>query len=94
MLFGFSSGGFIGMGPSLIAQISELREIGRRSGTAFAVQSFGSLTGSPIAGAIAAHQNGDFLGLQLFCGATMVASAIAYVAARWAQVGFTVAKKI
>ena len=94
ILFGFSSGGFIGMSPSLIAQISEIREIGLRTGTAFAVQSFGSLTGSPIAGAIATQQHGDFLGLKIFCGVTMFASWIAYILARWVLVGSKLVQKV
>ncbi|KAF5499051.1 MFS transporter asaE [Colletotrichum fructicola] len=72
VIFGFSSGGFISLAPALIAQISDIRQIGIRTGTAFAVQSFGALTGSPIAGAIVASQGGSFLGLQLFCGETIV----------------------
>jgi MFS family permease len=95
LLFGFSSGGFIGLGPTLIAQISDIRQIGVRTGTAFAVQSFGALTGSPIAGAIVASQGGkDYLGLQLFCGLTMLVSVFIFIAARWVQVGPTIKKKI
>lgn len=92
VLFGFSSGGFISLGPALIAQISDIRQIGARTGAAFAVQSFGALTGSPIGGAIVTAQNGDFLGLQLFCGFTMLASVVGFVAARWVQVGFNVCR--
>lgn len=94
ILFGFSSGGFIGIGPTLIAQISDIRHIGVRTGTSFAVQSFGALAGSPIAGAIVAAQNGSFLGLQLFCGCSMLVSVALFVAARWVQVGPTLKKKV
>ena len=94
ILFGFSSGGFIGLAPTLIAQVSDIRQIGVRVGTSFAVQSFGALTGSPIAGAIVDSQNGDFWGLQLFCGLTMVVSVVAFVAGRWTLVGWTVWKKV
>ncbi len=76
VLYGFSTGGFIGLGPSLIAQISDIRQIGVRTGTFFAAQAFGSLTGSPIGGAITSAQSGDFMGLQLFSGLAMVASAV------------------
>ncbi len=92
VLYGISSGSFVSVAPSLIAQISEIRDIGLRTGTAFAVQSFGSLTGSPIAGAIAAREDGNFLGLQLFCGVSMVASTIVYVIARWKLAGFQFVK--
>lgn len=92
IIFGFSSGGFISLAPTLIAQISDLSQIGARVGAAFAIQSFGSLTGSPIGGAIVNAQDGDYLGLQLFCGFTMLAGAIVYFAARWSQVRFKVVK--
>lgn len=92
VLFGFSSGGFISLGPTLIAQISDIRQIGVRTGTAFAVQSFGALTGSPIAGAITSAEGGSFLGLQLFCGCAMAASVAVYVMARTVQVGLKVTK--
>ncbi|KAH9229789.1 hypothetical protein K456DRAFT_569296 [Colletotrichum gloeosporioides 23] len=87
VIFGFSSGGFISLAPALIAQISDIRQIGIRTGTAFAVQSFGALTGSPIAGAIVASQEGNFLGLQLFCGFAMLAAVGVFIAARTVQVG-------
>ncbi|KAJ9133406.1 Major facilitator superfamily transporter [Pleurostoma richardsiae] len=93
ILFGFSSGGFISLAPTCIAQISDIRQIGVRTGTAFAVQSFGALTGSPIAGAILSAQGGtSYLGLQLFCGCTMAASVVVFIAARTLQVGMKLKK--
>ncbi|KPM39568.1 hypothetical protein AK830_g7018 [Neonectria ditissima] len=79
--FGFACGGFTSLGPTLVAQISDIRQIGIRTGTAFAVQSFGALTGSPIASAIVESQGGDYLGLKVFCGISMLASAVVYVVA-------------
>jgi MFS family permease len=87
VLFGFSSGGYIGIAPTLVAQISDIRQIGVRTGTAFACQAIGALIGSPIAGAIVQSQGGKFIGLQLFCGITMAASVVVYLAARQAIVG-------
>ncbi|ATY64058.1 Major facilitator superfamily general substrate transporter [Cordyceps militaris] len=91
-LFGFSSGGFISLAPTLIAQVSDIRFIGTRVGTAFAVMAFGALTGSPIGGAIVSRQHGDYIGLQVFCGVAMVAGFFFLVAARYAQVGFKITK--
>lgn len=88
IVFGFTSGGFIGLSPTIIAQISDISKIGTRTGAAFAMQSFGGLTGAPIAGAIVSRQGGDYLGLQLFCGLTMMAAALVFVGARYMQVGF------
>ncbi|KAK3319545.1 major facilitator superfamily domain-containing protein [Cercophora scortea] len=94
IIFGFASGGFISLGPALIAQISDIRQIGVRTGAAFAVTSLGALTGSPIAGAIVSSRHGDYLGLQLFCGMTMVGAVLVFLIARWVQVGFVVNKKV
>ena len=94
VLFGFSSGGFVSLGPTLIAQISDIRQIGARTGAAFAVQAFGALTGSPIAGAITTAENGSFLGLQLFCGFTMVASVTVFFVARVILAGPSIKKKV
>jgi MFS family permease len=94
VLYGFSSGAFVSMGPSLIAQISPIREIGVRSGTFFLFVAIGGLTGNPIGGALVSRDSGGYLYLQLFCGLTMTAGALGYVAARWAQCGFKVLKVI
>lgn len=85
--FGFLSSGLTSIGPTLIAQISDIREIGARTGTAFAFQSFGALTGSPIASAIVDARGGDYLGLQLFCGFSILASAGVFASARYVQAG-------
>ncbi|KAF4989419.1 hypothetical protein FGRMN_9144 [Fusarium graminum] len=88
VIFGFSSGGYISLVPALVAQLSDIRQIGTRVGAAFAIASFGALTGSPIAGAIVSSQDGDYLGLKLFCGCAMGAGCTAFVVARHVQVGF------
>lgn len=91
-LFGFASGGFISLAPTLIAQISDIRYIGSRVGTGFAIMAFGSLTGSPIGGAIVTKQHGQYIGLQLFTGVAMVIGFVIMIAARFAQVGFKITK--
>ncbi|KAK1493243.1 riboflavin transporter MCH5 [Colletotrichum tamarilloi] len=92
--FGFLSSGLTSIGPTLIAQISDIREIGARTGTAFAFQSFGALTGSPIASAIVDARGGDYLGLQLFCGFSILASAGVFASARYVQAGGFELKKV
>ncbi|KAI1086677.1 MFS general substrate transporter [Rostrohypoxylon terebratum] len=91
-VFGFASGGFISLLPAVVAQISDLRDIGTRTGIAFFFAALGALTGSPIGGAIVAEQGGKFLGLQLFCGIVMTASMVWFVAARALQAGFRITK--
>ncbi|KAL7619469.1 hypothetical protein AAE478_010008 [Parahypoxylon ruwenzoriense] len=91
-VFGFASGGFISLLPAVVAQISDLREIGTRTGIAFFFAALGALTGSPIGGAIVSAQHGSFLGLQLFCGCVMTVSMFWFVASRALQVGFRFTK--
>ncbi|KAI1056745.1 hypothetical protein LB507_001507 [Fusarium sp. FIESC RH6] len=84
--FGFGSGGYVSIFPGCVAQISPMEEIGMRIGLASLVNAFGALTGSPLGGALIS--GGDsFLGLQLFCGCTMIASVFVYGAARYVQIG-------
>lgn len=89
--FGFGSGGYVSIFPACVAQISSLAEIGTRIGLAALVNGFGALTGSPLGGALILKDPNDettkYLGLQLFCGCTMVASVVAYGAARYMQAG-------
>ncbi|KAI0468232.1 monocarboxylate permease-like protein [Xylaria cf. heliscus] len=91
-IYGFTSGGFISLIPAIIAQISDLREIGTRSGVLLLVGSLGSLTGSPIAGAIVSAQNGGYLGLKLFNGFTLLLGAIFLILSRTVQVKFKMVK--
>lgn len=94
VLFGFVSGSFISMSPTLIAQISDIRQIGVRMGLAYSIQSFGALTGSPIAGALVNAMGGSYLGLQLFCGLTMGVGVLFYIAARHAYGGRRLLERI
>ncbi|RAK90413.1 MFS general substrate transporter [Aspergillus costaricaensis CBS 115574] len=87
ILYGLFSGSFISLAPTLVAQISDIREIGTRQGTCFVFQLFGALTGSPIAGAIVARQRGGLLGLQVFCGVAFLAALLGYVLVRGRLVG-------
>jgi len=88
ILYGFTSGAFVSLGPALIAQVSPIREIGVRNGTFFLFVSIAGLTGNPIGGALVGQNHGDYLYLQIFCGTTMVVGTLIYVAARWVQCGF------
>ncbi|KAI2631497.1 MFS general substrate transporter [Hypomontagnella submonticulosa] len=91
-VFGFASGGFISLLPAVVAQISDIREIGTRSGIAFFTSALGALTGSPIGGAIVNSNGGSFLGLQIFCGVVMSTAMLWFVGSRFFQVGFKFTK--
>ncbi|KAF2753018.1 MFS general substrate transporter [Pseudovirgaria hyperparasitica] len=81
-LYGFSSGAFVAMIPALVAQISDVSEIGVRLGTNMMVVSLAALTGNPISGALITANNGGFLYLQVFCGLTLFVGGCLFIAAR------------
>ncbi|OJJ49156.1 hypothetical protein ASPZODRAFT_59824 [Penicilliopsis zonata CBS 506.65] len=94
-LYGFSSGAFISLGPALIAQISDIRKMGVRNGTFFAIISIAALTGSPIGGALVPDVLTDsYDKLQIFCGVTMLAGTVFFAVARVLVGGPQLLKKV
>ncbi|PGH26608.1 hypothetical protein AJ80_01737 [Polytolypa hystricis UAMH7299] len=94
VLYGFSSGAFVSLAPALVAQISDVRKIGVRTGTMFATVSIGALTGNPIGGAlIPDHSHSSLWKMQLFGGMTMAAGAVFFILARVKVTGWTLWKK-
>ncbi|KAI1352061.1 monocarboxylate permease-like protein [Xylaria sp. FL0043] len=91
-VYGFTSGAFISLAPAVIAQISDLRQIGARSGVLLFVSSLGALTGSPVGGAIVTAEHGEYLGLKLFTGLTISLAAVFLVIARAVQVKFRIVR--
>ena len=79
-LYGFSSGGFVSLGPAIVAQISNLEELGTRLGTYFAIISIAALISNPIGGALVPNPATDpFWKLQLFASVMMAAGSTGYV---------------
>jgi MFS family permease len=93
-LYGVASGTTLSILPALVAQISDVRELGLRTGTLYAISSFGVLVGSPIAGAIVTAENGGFSGLKIFAGVTILCGAVFTIFSRYSLVGFAIRKKI
>ncbi|OJJ98031.1 hypothetical protein ASPACDRAFT_53556 [Aspergillus aculeatus ATCC 16872] len=93
-LYGFSSGTAVSLAPALVAQISEIREIGVRSGTYFFLVSFAALTGTPIAGALLPDPlHGSYLKLNVFCAVVMCSGVGFYCLAKlWISEGRVVRK--
>ncbi|KAE8308544.1 major facilitator superfamily domain-containing protein [Aspergillus transmontanensis] len=81
-LFGLSSGTYTAISPALVAQISDIREIGTRSGTMYACMSVAALTGSPIGGALISAAGGSYWKLQVFTGIMLAMGTIFYITAR------------
>ena len=93
-LYGFSSGAFVGMIPACIAQISDIRQIGVRTGTLFACVSIAALCGNPVGGALLSGNGGDFSHLQIFCGVIIIAGSMVYLAVRYVLVGWKFMVKV
>lgn len=87
-LYGFFSGACVSLGPAVVGQISEIKQIGVRTGTVYAFVAIAALTGSPIAGALVTRKHGEFEYLQVFCGVTMFAGTALFFAACAMKVGF------
>ncbi|KAH8646251.1 monocarboxylate permease-like protein [Xylariales sp. PMI_506] len=86
-LYGFASGLTLSIIPALVASISDIRKLGFRVGTLYAASAFGTLIGSPIAGAIVTSQNGSYSGLKIFSGVMLLAGGVLMTASRVMLVG-------
>ena len=93
-LYGFTSGAFVSLAPALVAQISDIRKIGVRTGSLFAIISFAALVGNPIGGSLVTRDHGKFTQLQIFGGVMMMGGATIFVFARTVQVGFALNKRV
>ncbi|CAK7203123.1 hypothetical protein SEUCBS139899_005852 [Sporothrix eucalyptigena] len=94
-LYGFGSGAFISIMPTLVAEITtDMSKLGVRNGTMFAIISVGSLIGSPIGGALLKATHNDFWGLQIWAGITLALGTIFVLATRVALVGMKVFVKV
>ncbi|KAL7935865.1 monocarboxylate permease-like protein [Trichoderma chlorosporum] len=93
-LYGFASGCFLSIIPAMVASISDVRKLGTRTGSLYAVTSVGVLIGGPIGGAIVNDQNGHFSGLIVFCGVSLLLGAALTIMSRHALVGFEFKKKV
>jgi MFS family permease len=93
-IYGFCSGAFVSLIPAIIAQISDIREIGLRTGLEFAILSIPTLVSTPIGGAFIDLENGKFRDLQIWTGVVLLAGSFLYVAARTSLVGLRIAVKV
>ncbi|KAK6514467.1 hypothetical protein TWF281_004667 [Arthrobotrys megalospora] len=84
VLYGFFSGVFISLPPASIASITpDITYFGVRMGMMFSIASVGSLTGTPISGAlIHAAPDGNLDGARIWSGCIMLFSAALIIAAR------------
>jgi MFS family permease len=86
-LYGFASGCTLSIIPAMVAKISDVRKLGVRNGTLYALSAVGVLIGAPSGGAIMNDQHGAFSGLKILCGVGLLLGTAFAIASRTAQVG-------
>ena len=94
VFFGFASGTIVSMTPALVAQISDVRQIGVRTGTLYTFVAIAVLVGNPIGGALVSQDNGSYVHLQIYAGCTMIAGTLFLMASRISLVGWKLAVKV
>jgi MFS family permease len=93
ILYGFASGCFFSIIMAMVAQVSDIRKIGVRTGSLYIIASVGALIGSPIAGAIAGAGDKGFLGLTIFSGVLLTLGAVLVGYSRVLQTGWMLKAK-
>ncbi|KAK3216925.1 hypothetical protein GRF29_1g1396211 [Pseudopithomyces chartarum] len=86
VLYGFASGGFVSLAPAQIAKISDIQEIGIRTGVLFSCVSVAGLVGNPIAGALV--DGTGFDKVNIFAGVVMIAGGVMFVFTRMVVTGW------
>uniref|UniRef100_A0A060TIU0 ARAD1D49390p n=1 Tax=Blastobotrys adeninivorans TaxID=409370 RepID=A0A060TIU0_BLAAD len=86
VIYGFFGAGMQALFPgTLTTMAKDVRKTGIRVGMTFSVVSFAALTGSPIAGALVAEDNGGYLYAQLFAGTCMLIGTVLMFLSRWSK---------
>jgi len=86
LIYGCSSGAFVSLIASPIAQMGDTHDLGRRVGMDMTIMAIGALTGPPIAGAIR-DASGGFHDVGLYAGSVVLFSCIMMAGAKWAALG-------
>jgi MFS family permease len=87
VLIGFTNGAYVALVSALVAQISDLKQIGIRNGTNWFMYGVGALIGTPVAGALIQQDGGGYLYMKIFSGVAMFISACLFFLSRQVQVG-------
>lgn len=88
IFFGFWSGSGVSLTPVCISQICRIEDYGKYYGTCYTMVSFGTLTGTPIAGAILSHQSGNYSGVIWFSAIAYLVGALLFTYARVLSTGW------
>lgn len=88
VLYGFFSGTLIALGPVSTASLTpDLSRFGGRIAMSLMAIAFGSLIGSPVAGAIIESQGGSYEGARIWAGVILMAGGVSVAGARLFKTG-------
>ena len=88
-LIGFTNGAYVALVSALVAQISDIKQIGTRNGTNWFMYGIGALVGTPVAGALIQRNEGGYLYMQIFSGVAASLSTLFFVSSRVVQIGWS-----
>lgn len=94
VVFGFSSGAGIGLGPVLISSISPISELGYRTGIVLLVGAFGILASPPVAGALKGSDGGSYEGPCILSGVTFLIATAGVATVRVMLGGWSIRAKV
>ena len=87
-IMGFASGSNISLTPVCVGMLCDTEEYGRYYATCYTIVSFGTLTGTPIAGAIIGANGGAYWGIGIWTGINYILALGCFVAVRVLKVGW------
>lgn len=92
LLYGAFSGAFVSLQPSTVVSITDdMGAVGGRLGMNTFCAALGILIGNPLAGIIVG--DGNWVGLQCFCGGSLLLGSVLVAATRWSRTGFVLWEK-
>lgn len=95
IIYGYFGAGVQGLFPATLSSLTtDLKKMGVRIGMVFSIISIACLTGPPLAGALIQKRGGDYLYAQAFGGTVMVCGSLTLVAARIAQTGWNLKRRM
>ncbi|KAF7349864.1 MFS general substrate transporter [Mycena venus] len=86
IIYGFSSGIFVGLQAVPLIHMGDMSDVGRRTGTLFSILAISALAGPPISGAIASA-TGDYKAVGYYAGSAMMVAIGILIYVRYLMTG-------